>query len=253
MKYIYLLLCFFSALYTSGQVKMHAHNDYEKPLPLFNALKNKAFSIEADIFSRNGQLLVAHNANQLPGAKTLNELYIQPIIQLYKKNKGRISEDKDYRIVLMVDVKEGGEETIRQLAELLKANRNAFDRSKNPNAVQVIVSGDRGEVKNWASFPPYIFFDGRPTEQYDHATLKRVALISDSYSAYAENKEKLTAVLEKAHQAGKLFRFWGTPDNEFSWKYFKDAGVDIINTDKPDLCRKFLDKEKSGKLVSADR
>ena len=252
MKYIFLLMLLCPALYSSGQVKMHAHNDYEKPLPLFNALKYRAFSIEADVFNRNGQLLVAHSANQLPGAKTLNELYIRPIVSLYKKNKGRISDDKHYRIVLMVDVKEGGEETIRQLADLLKANRSTFDRSRNPNAVQVIVSGDRGSIKNWVSFPSYIFFDGRPTEQYDSATLKRVGLISDSYSAYAENKDKLNAVIGKAHQAGKLFRFWGAPDNEFSWKYFHDAGVDLINTDKPELCRKFFDKEKSGKLVGRE-
>jgi len=250
MKRILFGLCLWASFSVEAQVKIHAHNDYEKPQPLVNALNSKAYSIEADIFSRNGQLLVAHSANQLADAKTLNELYIQPIVTLFKKNKGHISKDKDYRIALMIDVKEGGEQTIRQLASLLAKYRSCFDRQKNPAAVQVIVSGDRGDLKHWNSFPSYIYFDGRPTEQYDNAQLKRVACISDAYSSYAENREKLNTTLEKAHQAGKLFRFWGTPDNEFSWKLFHEAGVDIINTDKPDLCRKFFDKADSSKVAN---
>jgi alkaline phosphatase len=59
--------------------------------------------------------------------------------------------------------------------------------------------------------------------------------------------------LQKANQSGKPFRFWGSPDNEFYWKYFRDAGVDIINTDKPDLCRSFFEKERTAKAENAEK
>ena len=240
-----LLLAFMEA---SAQVKIHAHNDYEKPVPLYNAINSRVFSIEADVFLRNGDLLVAHSADQLPNAKTLSQLYITPLVAIFKKNKGRLTSDTAYRSSLMIDIKQGGEEAIRRLCRLVDEHREYFDRNRNPHAMQVIISGDRGNIKNWTSFPDYIYFDGRPTEQYDQETMRRVAFISDSYASYAENREKLSAVLEKTHNASKLFRFWGTPDNEFYWKYFRDAGVDIINTDKPDVCKSFFEKEKTAKI-----
>jgi glycerophosphoryl diester phosphodiesterase len=244
MKFILpLLLLAFTE--TSAQVKIHAHNDYEKPLPLYNALSSQVYSIEADVFLRNGDLLVAHSSDQLPNAKSLSELYILPLVTIFKKNKGHLSADTGYRSALMIDIKQGGEDAIRQLCRLLDEHREYFDRSRNRHAMQIIISGDRGNIKNWTSFPAYIYFDGRPTEQYDPETMKRVACISDSYASYAENREKLIAVLERTHQAARPFRFWGTPDNEFYWKYFRDTGVDIINTDKPDLCSSFFEKEKA--------
>lgn len=247
MKF-FLVFLLLAVVETSAQVKIHAHNDYEKPVPLYNAINSKVFSIEADVFLRNGDLLVAHSADQLPNAKTLSQLYINPLVAIFKKNKGQLSTDTAYRSSLMIDIKQGGEEAIRRLCRLLDEHRAYFDRSRNAHAMQVIISGDRGNIKNWTSFPGYIFFDGRPTELYDQETMRRVACISDSYASYAENREKLSAVLEKTHKASKLFRFWGTPDNEFYWKYFRDAGVDIINTDKPELCKSFFEKEKTARI-----
>ena len=242
MKYIFFILIM-TCLHTTGQVRIHAHNDYEKPLPLFNALKSKAYSIEADVFLRNGQLMVAHSRDQLKDARSIQQLYIEPLAALFKKYKGKVSEDTGYRIALMVDIKEGGEQAIRQLTTLLAKHRSYFDRNRNRYAAEIIISGDRGNIKNWTSFPSFILFDGRPYEIYNAAQMKRVACISDSYARYAENKEKLNEVIERSHRAGKPFRFWGTPDNEFYWKYFKDAGVDLINTDKPELCSRFFEKE----------
>jgi alkaline phosphatase len=236
------------SLQTFAQVKIHAHNDYEKSLPLFNALNSRVYSIEADVFLRGGDLLVAHSADQLANAKSLKESYIQPLVGLFKKYRGQVSGDTGYKVALMIDIKQGGEEAIRALCRMVEPNRSVFDRSRNPHAIQVIISGDRGNIKNWISFPSYIYFDGRPADLYDEETMKRIACISDAYASYAENKEKVQAVLQKVNEWGKPFRFWGTPDNEFYWKYFRDAGVHIINTDKPDVCRSFFEKEKPARV-----
>ena len=238
---VFFLLCCLSA---AAQVKIHAHNDYEKPLPLTNALANRAFSIEADVFLRDNRLLVAHNAKDITDERSLDALYIQPIVALFKKNKGSISSDKSYHPALMIDVKEGGRGAITLLAKKLAPYGDCFDPKKNKHAVQVIISGDRGLISDWNNVPSFIFFDGRPNEQYDSRTLARVALISDGYSGYASRPERIDSVLRNAHSKGKPFRFWGTPDDEKHWKMFHEAGVDIINTDKPELCRRFFATNK---------
>src|SRR5690242_3898337 len=78
-----LFVCFlFGAIQCFGQQRvfhtsnLHAHNDYVKPLPFYDAF-NKGFgSIEADIFLKEGKLLVAHSAAELDEKRTLETMYL---------------------------------------------------------------------------------------------------------------------------------------------------------------------------------
>ena len=237
------LLLFCHACFS--QTLIHSHNDYEKPAPLINALENKAYNVEADVYLVDGKLLVSHEKKDIKTERTLLSLYIQPIVQLYEKNKGFISKDKQYKPNLVIDIKENGETIISELVSLLKPYQKYFDRSLNPNAVQIVLSGDRGAISKWKSYPSLINFDGRPYEQYDAAALARVAFISDSYSKYINRQnptatDSLSAVVTKAHQVKKPVRFWGAPDNEETWKKLIELTVDILNTDKVTECRHFL-------------
>ena len=45
--------------------RAHAHNDYEHPRPLFDALDHRFGSVEADIYLVGDQLLVAHDPENL--------------------------------------------------------------------------------------------------------------------------------------------------------------------------------------------
>src|SRR4030095_8373167 len=96
-----------------------ANNESQKAEPLTNALRHKAFSIEADIYLSGNRLLVAHDKKELATAKTLDSLYLQPIIELFRRYKGTISEDSSYAPVLMIDIKENGEAAIAQLIKLV--------------------------------------------------------------------------------------------------------------------------------------
>jgi alkaline phosphatase len=228
---------------SSTQSLIHAHNDYQKPEPLTNALRNKVFSIEADVYLSGNRLLVAHDKNELTKAKTLDSLYLQPIIKLFRQHKGAISEDSGYSPVLMIDIKENGEAAIAHLIKLLSAHRSVFDRTINAKAVQVVISGDRGSVSKWVSYSSFIFFDGRPYEVYDSATLQHVAFISDSYSSYISLQDSTTRIqqlVKKVHGMDKLLRLWATPDNPASWKWQQQLGIDIINTDKVAECRNYF-------------
>ena len=248
MRYFLLFILFtLSCFVCSAQPFIHAHNDYQKPEPLTNALRNKVFSVEADIYLSGNMLLVAHDKNEFATARTLDNLYLQPIIELFRQNKGSISEDSNYAATLMIDIKENGEAVIAALIKLLSAHRFVFDRSVNTKAVQVVLSGDRGAISKWSSYPSYIFFDGRPYEEYDSATLQRVAFISDSWVGYTlppeNNYERLKLAIEKVHHLKKLIRLWASPDNPGSWKLQQELGIDIINTDKVAECRNYFLKK----------
>jgi len=64
----------------------------------------------------------------------------------------------------MIDIKENSEAVITQLVKLLSPYRGVFDRTVNPKAAQVVLSGERGSVQRWIQWPSYILFDGRPDE-----------------------------------------------------------------------------------------
>jgi hypothetical protein len=244
MKFLLVSITFIlSNFLSSAQPRIHAHNDYQKPEPLINALRYKAFTIEADIYLYNNKILVAHDKKELPTAKTLDSLYLQPIIKLFEQHKGTISKDSSYAPILMIDIKENGETVITELIKLLSSHRSVFDRSVNKKAVQVVISGDRTASSKWNSYPTYILFDGRPYEIYDDAVLNRVVFISDSYSKYINAKDSTTQLKElvkKVHGMNKLLRLWGTPDDPSSWKRFQQLEIDIINTDKVEECRNYL-------------
>lgn len=240
-----------SCLLSLAQPLIHAHNDYQKPEPLTNALRHKVFSIEADIYLYNNKLVVAHDKKELPTAPTLDSLYLQPIISLFKQHKGTISEDSNYTPALMIDIKENGEAVIAELIKLLSAYRSVFDRSINAKAVQIVISGDRGASSKWNSYPTYILFDGRPNEVYDDAMLRRVAFISDSYQKYMTPQDSRTTrigqLVTKVHGIGKRIRLWASPDNPDSWKRLHELWVDIINTDRVEDCKRYFSQNISFK------
>ena len=248
MLYIIFIFTFFQS---SAQSRIHAHNDYQKKEPLINALRYKAFSIEADIYLSGNKLLVAHDKNELATAPTLDSLYLQPIVELFRRHKGTISEASSYAPVLMIDIKDNGEASIAQLIKLVSTHRSVFDPSINLGAVQLVISGDRGPSSKWTSYPPYILFDGRPSETYDSTTLRRVAFISDSYVKYLNPKDADTdfimQIVKKVHDLGKLLRLWASPDNADSWKLQQQLGIDIINTDKIAECTDYVEQMKTKK------
>src|SRR5690349_12280895 len=115
-----LLLLLLSSPALKGQVLIHAHNDYEKPQPLTNALKYKVWSVEADVWLRGNELVVAHTAKEIDTTKTLEKLYLQPMQALFTKHKGYISSDTAYKVVLAIDIKENAEAVFARLIQLLQ-------------------------------------------------------------------------------------------------------------------------------------
>lgn len=222
------------------EVRIHSHNDYHQAEPLYNAIRNQAWSIEADIYLAGDKILVAHDTEELASAPSLEDLYLKPTQKLFKQNRGRISKAKDYTPVLMIDIKSEAGTTLPVLIRIFEPYTRVFNPGKKKKAVKVIISGDRGSPDTWHQWPEWLYFDGRPTEEYDAPTLDRVGLISDSYSKYADDPDQIRTVSSRVHDQVKLLRLWGAPDEASSWVRLKDLGVDIINTDKVAECRRYF-------------
>jgi glycerophosphoryl diester phosphodiesterase len=57
-------------------------------------------------------------------------------------------------------------------------------------------------------------------------------------------RAKLKAMVEQAHQSGRVVRFWATPERESVWIELADAGVDLLNTDDLAGLQEFLTKRQ---------
>jgi alkaline phosphatase len=235
---------------SKGKFTGHSHNDYYQQKPFYTAWENYFASIEADVWEVNGDLYIAHDFEEITSESTLERLYLQPIDSVFESNNGKAWADYEESFILLVDLKTEYEPTLHILIELLKSYRETFDPAINPNAARIVISGNIPPPDLFYTFPEYIFFDGRMENTYNEDQLNRVALFSNNINDYVNENyngqltereaEKLLEYISKAHTLGKKVRFWGAPDTPETWKKLQELGVDLINTDSPEIYYKFM-------------
>src|SRR6186713_1243881 len=98
----------------------HSHNDYKQAIPFWLAYSHGFGSIEADIFLVDGGLLVAHSRKELDPRLTLERLYLQPILECLKKNKGSVYADPSRGLQLLIDIKTDSIHTLDKLVETIR-------------------------------------------------------------------------------------------------------------------------------------
>jgi glycerophosphoryl diester phosphodiesterase len=231
------------------------HQDGDRAKPLFGALELGFRSLETDVHLVGDRLLVGHNPESLRPDRTLQALYFEPLRQRVKENGGRVYPHGP-TFLLLLDYKTAGREThaavcklLAQYADLLTAVENGKIRE---GAVTVIISGTgAGDESLVTGSPLYTALDGRIAKHLTSSLpVSVLPMISDSWGTHFAwrgqgplpegEKKKLLGIVSQAHQKGRLVRFWATPDQPRFWKELRAAGVDIINTDRPQELRKFL-------------
>lgn len=243
---------------TWGQEKVtplpraHAHNDYYHPRPLLDALDQGFCSVEADVFLRQDELVVAHSFLEIQPERTLEKLYLEPLFQRVRDNEGSVL-DRELDFILLVDFKSDGVETLPVLHRLLEPYRPHLTRLENgkrlPGAVTVVVSGNRPTRQIVDAKDRLVFLDGRWGDPTDW-TADISPLVSESWNSHFryrgfgnmpdDEREKLKAMVEKIHQQQKRIRFWALPDRPAAWQVAFESGVDLINTDRLKALREFL-------------
>lgn len=227
----------------------HSHNDYMQSAPFFNAYNNRFASIEIDVFLVGKQLYVAHSKKEIDSTKTIEKLYLEPLLTEIKKNGGQPYKGGG-SLQFMIDLKTAGVPALKVLEAKLKPIRKYFDTKNNPNAVRLVFSGSLPAPEQFKDFDEIFFFDGKSGVNYTADQLERIAFFSTSLAQFskwngkgrmlAAEQEKATKFVDSVHRVGKPVRFWGNPDTKACWKLFMKMGVDYLNTDSPDKMARFL-------------
>jgi hypothetical protein len=231
----------------------HAHNDYWHGRPLLDALDHGFTSVEADVSPIDGDLLVGHETSALKAGRTLESLYLAPLAERARANGGHIYPNGG-RFFLLIDIKRDPQQSYRLLQALFSKYQQILAVVENGNvrngAVTVVLTGDRPKIDPRNSGPRYAGLDGRLTDVDSHAPAHFMPMISDNWAIHfqwtgngpmpAAEQAKLQEIVKKAHAAGRVVRFWNTPEKETVWRTLRAAGVDLINTDQLDRLAAFL-------------
>ena len=249
-----LLFCIYAGL--SAQTyhvnnNAHSHNDYLQNQPFHDAYSNRFASIEIDIFLVNETLYIAHDRRDITETRTIESLYIDPVMKQIKLNGGKVYPDGG-NLQFLIDLKTEGEATLRALEKVFQPIRKYFDTEQNPDAIRLVVSGNIPAPERFAEFDRIFWFDGRPNIRYTSEQQKRVAFYSVSFALFSrwnglgrlpENEyRQISFFVDSIHSLGKKLRFWGNPDTKTCWQAFIKLGIDYINTDNPSGLALFLNE-----------
>lgn len=229
--------------------RVFAHNDYEGEVPFYTSYALQIGYIEADVFLQDGKLMVAHHQHEIRDDRTLEHLYLDPLRKVLARNKGFAYADTARALTLMIDLKTEGVSTLNAIVKAL---------SKHPTlmaspTLQIMISGSVPDPGLWKQYPAFIYFDGRPGIQYSSEQWNRINMISTNFGSHVkwnghgklpvEAREKIRGLMATAHQHGKKFRFWATPDFENAWRELSTIPVDVIGTDRVSDLIAFLKKQ----------
>lgn len=238
-----------STLSAQDKKQIHSHNDYRQLVPFYQAYSQQVTSIEADLFYKDGKLLIGHDLEDLTADATFDDMYVQPLVKLFKLNGGKAWRNSNEILTLVVELKSSTEPTLGAVVKLLEKYPEVFNPAKNANAVKVVITGNVPSPENFKKYPKFISFDG-VFREYSAEELERVAMVSVPFYEYARwnGKGAMTApqkvavqkAIYDAHQLKKPIRFWASPDGVTAWNTLHHMGVDIINTDRVEACSDYF-------------
>ena len=258
LKTIFIILLTFNVLNCRAQhvpiPNAFAHNDYWHKRPLYDALTNGYMHIEADIYLRNNKLIVAHLLPFFKKKKTLEQLYLKPLLETINGTNKEISCPV-YSIMLMIDIKSDADKTYLNLCQLLSKYRHILTSYENGlvtnRQVTVVITGNKPYKILSAQSKRFAFIDEDLMKSrndslspglYQTASCKYSSMVSwDGNGKMPEkDKHRLMKYVAIAHRYQKKVRLWASPEREEVWRALLDCGVDLINTDKLSELKDFL-------------
>lgn len=240
-------------------VRAHSHNDYTRTRPLFDALAAGFNSVEADVFLVGDRLLVGHHRWLLNDRLTLQGLYLDPLRACARTNAGKIHSGVP-TFWLLIEIKSEPEPTYRVLRGLLESYSEILTRFEggqmHTNAVTVVITGRRPVATLAAEPVRFAALDSFFSELERAAPPNLYLWVSEDWRRHftwrgvgvfpEAERIKLSTMVERAHLAGRMVRFWNAPDMEPVWEAQYEAGVDLLNTDDLRGLGRFLRKRATG-------
>ena len=257
------LVCASIAASAKDPVTVHSHNDYKRDVPFHQAYAQKITSIECDMYYvGSDDFYVGHELEETTPDVNFDNKYLEPVLELYRNNGGHAwADDPERPLQLLVEIKsDDPDEFLKALVRKLSRYPEVFDPAVNPKACRIVMTGNLPEPADWDRYPSFITFDGLLEKKYTPQQLERVAIISECFDNYSHWKgegpmsrkdfKTIREAVSKAHSMGKPIRFWGCPDNVTTWSAWISLGIDYLNTDQPELCRRFLSGRMAGSTAS---
>ncbi|MFI5391970.1 MAG: hypothetical protein ACHQYQ_11465 [Bacteriovoracales bacterium] len=245
MNKLIIIFLFFPVFIFAGTTDLlrgQSHNDYERKNPLFEALEWGIGSVEADIWYRDGKILVSHLGVTFKGS--LEDLYLKPLQDIVNQ-KGFIQKS-GISFYFWVDIKDNNPKLRSTLINILGRYPMLEKGKAKEAAVTIILTGNSEAKRLLAKETPLVFRDSNDFSFADPVDDK-------SWNWYALNWpktvgvvvtnsdiKKLKSIVESIHAKGRKVRFWGMPKKESIWKIAFSAGVDQISADDIPRLSEFL-------------
>lgn len=248
------------------RIYAHAHNDYEHAHPLWDALAHGFHSVEADLFERDGELVVSHDGGRVRG--TLRALYLRPLARAARDRGGSVLGDGE-PFYLWIDLKSGSAALRERLRAVLDGlpmlTRFGDDGSVGPGAITVVLTGDSAATAALAALPgprPYcrssdVLTPGDPAAD---GPARFYSLRYDDYLTWngegapdPDDAHRLDCLVANAHAAGRKLPLWAAPETPAFWRAALTHGVDFIGTDDLAGLGAFLDEECREQGCARDR
>jgi hypothetical protein len=245
-------------------VRAHSHNDYAQERPLWDALENHFYSVEADVWLQGGQLMISHFGFNLTGS--LKALYLDPLQERVRRLGSVYGDSREF--LLWVDIKDGSVEMPAKLQELFLKYpmlTRFTDSGIVPGPVTVILTGNAVVKREYtkAYRLRLASHDSRRFNSRDQASgdpgWRWYALNWGDYFDWDGRspipdgaRNRLRAMVRRIHARGRSIRFWNVPDTAAAWAETYDAGVDLVNTDSLQELAAFLDSKASA-LIAGTR
>ncbi|RDW75533.1 hypothetical protein BP6252_06675 [Coleophoma cylindrospora] len=251
-------------------IACHSHNDYERNTPLFDALKAGCTSVEADIWLEDSELYVSHHKSQIKPNRTLNTLYINPLLEILMNQnlpatfpatpearpQGVFDKSPNTTLVLLVDFKTDGKETFPYLMKQLEPLRQAgwlsyYDSTSLclvARPITVVGTGNTPFSFIATNQTTDIFFDAplaslestdlynTTNSYYASVSMKKAVGHIWSWGLSSEQIKTIKTQIQIAKNAGLIARYWDTPSWPVGlklsiWRILEEEDVGVLNVD----------------------
>ncbi|PTU17775.1 hypothetical protein P175DRAFT_0504528 [Aspergillus ochraceoroseus IBT 24754] len=229
-------------------IPVHSHNDYWRDIPFYTALSKGCISTEADVWLYNGTLYVGHDESSLTEERTLESLYINPILDVLERqnpksrfltsptNNGVFDTDTSQTLYFFIDVKTAGPETFEAVISALEPLRRQGylttlknNKTLTEAPITVIGTGNTPYDMVGPVADRDYFYDGPLSElsnsEYADLTSLISPIASTSFTSAVgdlalsggdtvlseQQLEVLRSQISVAKERGILSRYWGAP------------------------------------------
>jgi hypothetical protein len=224
-----------------------AHNDEWHSHPLFDSLDMGFNAVEADVHLIDDTLYVGHEKHEVSTdpAHTLDALYLKPLANRIKENRGKVFPESTGHFLLMIDCKSDGEAMYPALKETLKPYEDLLcsvhKGEYREGALLIMLCGNRPLKSLPADDHRYMFMIAHVADLGKGLPNTVYPLINEDYRHYfkwpgkgpipEEELQTIRDIIARTHKEGKLFRWVASPDTEEAHRLFFKEGADLISTD----------------------